>query len=316
VPFTIVKGPINYEVELNNQTPPAGSEVVASVFFGFDPAVLPTGTVTLTRDDTGATLATGVINKSGSAVIPFLAPAGSYSVIAKWPGDANYTPGILLFYEQIITTSGGASESTTSLSASGNMAAMGALTQFTVRTTSTHKGSLPTGTVTLFSAEGQLAKPMTLIGGQATGFVQWGHVAIEKVYAVYSGDANFAGSSSGSFTVTVTRATPTLALTANTTKVFAGSEVSLNAFLSSSLSSTNVLAPTGSIQFYDSVNGAAAKAIGAPQALNTGNGGTLLSTLAPTLPEGQNVITAKYSGDVNWNAVPSATAAVIEVTAP
>jgi hypothetical protein len=315
IPFTITKGSLDYSVALNSQTPPPGGEVVATVFFNNDPAVLPTGVVTLTRDDTGATLATGTINKSGTAVIPFLAPAGTYSVLASWKGDANYLPGFLSSYEQIITTSSGTASSSTTLSASASKAAMGQETQFTVHVAATGKTTkLLTGTVTLYSAEGQLAGSMNLVGGQATGFVQWGHVAVEKVYAVYSGDANFSASSSSSFTVTVTRATPTLVLKANASKVVSGAESSLTAILSSALASTNVLAPTGTVQFYDSVNGAAEKAIGKPQALNNGNGGTILATLAPVLQEGRNVITAKYSGDTNWNAVFSISSAVIDVT--
>jgi hypothetical protein len=306
VPFTVYRGPINYYVNLNNQTPPAGSEVIATVSFENDPAVPPTGTVTLTRQDTGATLATGTINKSGTAIIPFAAPAGSYNVLASWPGDSNYIAGALIEYPQLITTSAGAAPSRTTLSANGNQIPMGQQTQFTVAASAIGKGqSVPTGTVTLYSAEGQLAAPFTLIGGQATGFVQWGHVAVENVYAVYSGDTNFAASNSGSYTVTVTRATPHLVLTANPTSVPSGSQSLLNAYLTSALSATNVLAPTGSIQFYDSVNGSVPQPIGTPQALNTGNGGSLLATLAPTLPEGQNTLTAKYSGDANWNAISS-----------
>lgn len=316
VPFTITKGLLDYGIALNNQTPPPGSEVVATVFFNNDPAVLPTGSVTLTRDDTGATLATGAIGRSGTAVIPFLAPAGTYNVLASWKGDTNYLAGYLSSYQEIITTSAGTSATSTTLSASASTATMGQETQFTVHAVALGKTTkLPTGTVTLYSAEGQLAGSMTLLGGQATGFVQWGHVAVEKVYAVYSGDANFAASSSPSFTVTVTRATPTLTLKANAGKVVAGEETSLTAILSSELSSTNVLAPTGNIQFYDSVNGGAERAIGRPQALNTGNDGTILATLAPVLPVGRNVITAKYNGDANWNAVFSISSAVVDVIA-
>ena len=107
-----------------------------------------------------------------------------------------------------------------------------------------------------------------------------------------------------------------MSLTTNATKVVAGAESSLTAVLSSSLSSTNVVAPTGSIQFYDSVNGAAATAIGTPQALNGGNAGSILATLAPVLPEGRNVVTARYSGDTNWKATSSAMLVAIEVTHP
>jgi len=276
--------------------------------------VLPTGSVTLKRSDTGATLATGTVGKNGTAVIPFLAPAGTYGVTATWTGDANYLAGFLSSYPDIVTTTAGTSQTRTTLSANASTAAMGQETQFTVHVAATGKTTnLPTGTVTLYSANGQLAGAMTLLGGQATGFIQWGSVAVQNVYAVYSGDPNFAASSSTPFTVTVTRATPTLAVKANASTVIAGNESSLTAILSSKLSSTNVLSPTGTIQFYDSVNGAAEIAIGQPQALNTGNAGIILATLAPVLPQGKNTVVAKYSGDTNWN--PAISSAIIDVTA-
>jgi len=314
VPFTLTKGTLNFAVALNNQTPAPFGRVEATVYFNNDPAVLPTGTVTLTRDDTGATIATGTIDKTGIATIPFLAPRGTYSVLASWTGDTNYTAGYLASYEQIVTTGAGSLATSTGISANAGSSVMGQLTQFTVKVAAMSKTTkLPTGTITLYSQEGQLAASMAVIGGQATGFVQWGHVAVEKVYASYSGDANFAASNSSFWTIPVSRATPSLALTANATTVTAGSESSITAILSSSLSSTNVVAPSGSIQFYDSVNGAATVAIGTPQALNGGNGGSILATLAPILPAGRNTITAKYSGDTNWNAASSST--TIEVSA-
>jgi hypothetical protein len=96
--------------------------------------------------------------------------------------------------------------------------------------------------------------------------------------------------------------------------VAVGDQISITASLTSSLSSTKAPAPTGTIQFFDAVDGGAANAIGTPQVVVGGNGGTLLATLAPTLPKGSNVITAVYSGDVNWKSEVAATSVRILVS--
>jgi hypothetical protein len=311
VGFTINKGKLSYSAILNNQTPPAGGRVVATVAFNNDPAVLPTGKVTLTRDDTGAQLAVGTINAQGFASIDFSAPAGDYDVLASWPGDAHYSPGILEEYDELITTAAGSAATSTTIAASASSATVGALTQFTVRTvasaTSKH---LPTGTVSLFNSDGQLGASMTLIGGQATGFVQWGFSNSNQVYAVYSGDSNFASSSSAVIPVNVTSAPTSLALQAAGSILSVGAQDSFTATLGSAVFSSNVAAPTGAIQFYDSVNGGPKTAIGKPQAINAGNGGVVLATIASILPAGRNSITAVYSGDANWKATTSNAVAV------
>jgi hypothetical protein len=96
--------------------------------------------------------------------------------------------------------------------------------------------------------------------------------------------------------------------------VAVGGQASVTAYLSSSLSTTHAPAPTGTIQFFNSVNGATAQSLGTPQVVTTGNGGALLATLAPALPQGSNVITAVYSGDANWKPTTSAPSTPILVT--
>jgi hypothetical protein len=95
-------------------------------------------------------------------------------------------------------------------------------------------------------------------------------------------------------------------LQAITTRLGAGSEASVTASLISSLASTNVPAPTGSVQFLDAINGGEARPIGTPQVVTIGNGGSLIATLASTLPKGSHLITAVYSGDSNWKTAVSA----------
>jgi hypothetical protein len=318
LPFSITKGQLNYSVGLSSQTPPAGSTVIAQVYFEYDPAVLPTGAVTLTRDDTGAVLATGTIGSNGIATIPFTAAAGQYYVKASYAGDTNYTPGILLSYEQLTTTGNGGIATSTTMTASSTTATIGGRTQVSITVTPsqvTATAPLPSGTVTLHMANGLVAAPVTLVAGHATSFITWSNAGVQSIYATYDGDANFAGSNTALINITVAQATPALQLSTPASIVAVGAQTSVTASVVSALQSTQAATPTGTVQFFDSVSGAASQAIGTPQPINTGNGSSLIATLAPYLAAGTHVITAQYSGDANWTAATSA-AVTIQATTP
>src|SRR5262249_37129314 len=152
---------------------------------------------------------------------------------------------------------------------------------------------------------GQISGQLSLSGGRATGIVEWDTVGPQGVYAVYGGDGNYAGTSSAPVTVQVAKAVPTINLQMDTPRIRTGDVTSFTALLTSALASTNAHAPTGTIQFLDAVNGGPAQPISVPQAVVGGNGGTLIATLAATLPKGTNLITAVYSGDTNWKAAVS-----------
>jgi hypothetical protein len=308
LPFTISKGTTYWSTAVSNTTPVAGTLVTGYVYIETDPAVPPTGTVTLTRSDTGATLGTGTIDKTGTATIPFDAPAGSYFLLAKWAGDANYTNGGSKSEQEVITeATAGTKAATISLNLGARSFSLGQRTEFSVAVTSATSGSTatPIGYVTLYSNNGPISGQVVLSGGRAAGIVEWDTVGSQGVYAVYGGDGNYAGSNSAPVTVNVAKAVPTITAQAEALHVAAGAQTSVTAALSSALASTNAPAPTGTIQFFDAANGGAAQPISVPQTLVGGNGGTLIATLALTLPKGTNLVTAVYSGDGNWKGAVS-----------
>ena len=317
IPFTVDRGVLNWAVILNNQTPPVGGKVIASVYFNNDPLVLPTGTVVLSRSDTGAVLTSGKIDKTGVATIPFTAPAGDFTVNGTYNGDSNYIAGFQEIGQELIANAAGAAGVQVTLNTGTTAASLGQHTQFSVAVTPAQASNkTPVGTVTLYSFIGQISAPVALSGGRATGFVEWDQVGAQHVYAVYSGDFNYAAGNSGNSTVTVAQAQPIVTLQTLAGIVAVGAQASITASLTSTVSSTNVLAPTGTIQFFDAVNGGVPQPIGTAQAVASGNGGALVTTIAPILPQGSNVISAVYSGDVNWKSVTSATTAPIVVTTP
>jgi len=173
----------------------------------------------------------------------------------------------------------------------------------------------PIGTVTMHTSNGLQAAPVTIVGGQVSTFVSWSTAGPVSIYATYDGDSNYAGSGTTLTTINVAQATPTVQLQTLASYVGVGAQTSVTATIVSALANSSAAAPTGTIQFYDSVAGAASAPIGTPQPLNTGNGNCILATLAPVLAAGANTITARYSGDANWTAATSAPV-VIQVTTP
>jgi len=318
IPFTVYRGLLYWETSLNNQAPPTGGQVIATVIFtDDDPSLVPTGTITLTRGDTGATLASGPIDKTGVATIPFLAQAGSYTVVAAYNGDNNYIAGHQVGAPILTTSSSGAAKTQLTLNLGPPAVTLGQSTQFSVAVTPAQSNvNTPIGYVTLFSNGVQISASVELSNGKAAGFAEWDQAGPQQVYASYAGDFNFAASSSTTVTVNVAQVAPTVIVQPLASIVAVGAQTSITAMLASPLASTNAPAPTGSIQFYDALNGAAAKPIGTAPAVALGNGGTLLATIAPLLPQGSNVITAVYSGDPNWKSATSAPSVPIVLTTP
>ncbi len=320
IPFTVTKGLAYWNTEANIVEPVANTPVVGYVVFKTDPGIPPTGQVTLTRDDTGAVLGTATIDKTGVATIPFSPAPGDFHLVATYAGDNNYMRGGQSGTQEIITlVNSGTKKINLSISLGGSSFSIGQRSQVTAAVTSAASGSTatPIGYVTLYNEYGQVGSPFLISGGKATGLVQWETVGAQNVYAVYGGDGNYAPGSSSKIAVTVKKGVPTLLVQPAASVVAVGGQASVTALLGNpNGASATTPAPTGSIQFYDSANGAAAVAIGTPQGITGGNQGTLLATLAPVLAAGSNVVTAVYSGDANWATTTSAPAAAIIVTTP
>ncbi|WP_433972036.1 Ig-like domain repeat protein [Tunturiibacter lichenicola] len=310
--FEIVPGFVFADTRANTITPVAGSRDIAFVTFRgpLGPTTIqPTGVVILTRSDTGAALGTGTIDNTGTATIPFNSPAGEYFLTPNYAGDANYTAVNLGSLQSIQTIDGNSGTQPVNISVNLGKPtfALGERSSFSVTVAPATKvgTALPTGTVTLFSNNGQISGQIVLAGGKATGTAEWDAVGAQGVYAVYAGDTNFAVASSTPVSVNVAQGVPTVTVQPRDNVVRVREETSITALLTNSVASTNVQAPTGTIQLFDAVDGDRPRAIGVPQVVISENG-ALGATLATTLPKGVNVITAIYSGDANWKSVVSA----------
>ncbi len=196
--------------------------------------------------------------------------------------------------------------SNTSLKASLTTATVGTNIAFTATVSGANGASgTPTGTV-VFMDGPTAVNTATLASGKATYSTTALTVGVHDITAVYSGDSNFAGSTSPPVTVTINAVTPTnttTSLSASVTTALVGASIT---FTSKVTPASGTAIPTGTVAFQDS-----GSAIGVQNLDATGSASLATSSLTA----GVHSITAKYSGDGSFN--PSTSSAVsVTITAP
>ncbi len=148
-------------------------------------------------------------------------------------------------------------------------------------------GSNPTGTVQ-FIVNGSAYATAALSSGTASANITLPFSATAySIFAVYSGDAANAGSTSAISSLTITPASTATVLSASTTTTTLGHPVVLTAVVSSSAGT-----PAGTVSFtYTTSTNSTPVSIGPAVALNNGSAST-----SAELPQGTNSITATYAG--------------------
>jgi hypothetical protein len=181
---------------------------------------------------------------------------------------------------------------TTTLKSSANPSGVGQLVTFTATVTPS-TGGTPTGSVTFKDGSTTLVSAVTLTSGVATLAISTLTQATHSITAVYSGDANYIGSTSAALSQVVTKATTTTTLKSSANPSDAGQSVTLTATVTAPTGGT----PTGSVTFNDG-----STALGSAVTLASGT-----ATLAiTTLTAATHSITGVYSGDANYNGSTSA----------
>jgi len=165
-----------------------------------------------------------------------------------------------------------------------------------------------TGTVTLWDSVGPRSAATSISGGSASLQFAWTQAGSASLYAVYSGDSGDASSTSTPVSFTVQKGVPQLKLVAPSNALASG-EVSLNATLTGNPNNSLVPYPTGVIEFWDSVNGAAAQLLSV-QSVMTGSAALSISAVRQKLAPGTHTLYAHYRGDTNWQAATSANVAL------
>ena len=248
-----------------------------------------------------------------SAILTNLS-AGTHTIGAIYDGsgDTNYSsvasgngPNETTF-SVMVGTGTGATPTTTSLIIAAAPMILGDQGTFSI-SVSPNMGNGPvTGTVALWDAVGPRGAPAAITAGMATIQLEWTQGGTTSVYAVYSGDANNAASSSASHTFTVQPGTPQVALTAQGPSGGL-SQTSLLASVSANLKQGTLASPTGFVEFWDSVDGGAAQLLTTLQ-LTPGAAGASVAGTRMRLASGTHSLHVHYRGDNNWQAGNSASA--------
>ncbi len=289
--------------------------------------VTPTGTVTYTfftnKTCTATGIAAGTVTLTGAGAVPnsnIQGPlqAGSYSFLAAYSGDANYTASTSSC-EPFSVLQGSAAAATTVFDAATNAAWAGTETvgasAYDTATVTGAGGVTPTGTVTYTfftniacSGTGASAGTVTLTGAGAVpnsniqGPLAAGDYAF---WAVYSGDANYTGSTSSCEPFSLVQASTTAATTvfdAATNSAWAGTEkTGASAYDTATVTGTAGVTPTGTVTYTFFIdNACTVTGVSAGTVTLNGDGTVPNSKIEGPLQAGSYSFLAVYSGDANY----------------
>jgi hypothetical protein len=250
----------------------------------------PGGTVTFYDGTTPLNTAT---LSGGSATYTTSALAvGDHSITVGYSGDANDASSTSSPLNQTVNQDG----TTTTLSTSAPYTKNHQSVTFTATVSHISPGAgTPTGTVTFMDGTSTLAT-VTLSGGKATFKTSALSVGIHSITASYSGNVNFATSSSSAVTQTVGGTTTVVTSTTNPT--IYGQKATFTATVAAIVSGSGI--PSGTVTFFDGSTELGTASV------NGTTGQAIFTTSALALTSGSNAITASYSGAVNFATSTSA----------
>lgn len=249
----------------------------------------------------------------GASQAEFTAPAlasGTHSLTLHYSGDANYSPinsSPFTFPALVTVNPTKLAIPQINLRQLPSTISLGQTVNYvgTVRP-ATANGPIPTGTVSVVSRNGQVFDgPVALTNGNATLIVSFAAANQFEVALSYSGDKTYSPFSSPIMTTQVNRGRPTVTLKAASATVPSRGQTSVTVNVVGApnnpiISQNHAAIPSGTVQFFDSVNGGPVQPLGHAEFLTIGDGGNPIFTLPTVLPLGSNVITVEYSGDLNW----------------
>ena len=246
----------------------------------------PTGTVTFYKGATS--LGTATLTNGVASLAPLALPTGASSITAQYSGDSTFTSST----SPVTTVTVGLATTTTTVTFSPSNPVYGQSVVLTANITSTSTGAdLPTGTVTFYNGTTLLGSAATVTNGVATLNLNILPVsATNSITAQYSGDSNYAASTSSAVTLPVSQSSSTTAVNYFPSSPVASQNVTLTATVSAV--SPGAGAPTGTVQFFNGSTSLGTATIS----------GGVASLVTSALGTGTNSVTAQYSGDTNFVA--------------
>jgi sugar lactone lactonase YvrE len=253
----------------------------------------PTGTVTLLDGSTA--IATGTLGDGGvtNFTISTLT-SGSHNLTASYAGDSQNASAVSPVLVQVVKDQQAAT--TTALSASVSTAPAGAPITFTatvnIVTANAGNGAI-TGSVAIKQGANTLGvatiNNATANGASGVATITLTNLPVgtDSLTAVYEGNSNYAGSTSGPVVETIVLASTKTVLTSAASPSDAGAPLALTATLTS-----NGAVPTGSVNFLDGTTSLGSAAINA-------QGVATLPVPGKFWTVGSHSLTAVYNGDAN-----------------
>lgn len=292
---------------VNPSAPGQAVTFTASVSINAPGAGTPSGTVTFLDGTT--VLASITLNAGGQATFSTgVLSAGSHAITASYSGSTNFSASTSSALAQVVNKTA----STMTLSSGSNPSTFGQAVTFTATVSGSSGPSTPTGTVTFVDGTTTLGTGALNSSGQAIFSTSTLHAGSHTISASYSGDANFAASSS-TLTQSVNQATTSVVLSSSSNPSTFGQSVTFGVSVNAGQAPT--FARTVGAQAMPGAK------MGLTLASATGtltilDGTTTLATLpldsngqasysTSTLAVGTHAITVNYSGDSN-NAPSSA----------
>jgi len=251
-------------------------QLVASVQESVPNGAAPTGTVTLSNGST--VLGTGSVG-SALTVTTSTLPVGTNQISASYTGDANYLKHAVTFVQQVNKAG-----TTTGLTTTAGQSYPNQTVTLTA-TVSSNTTGVPTGTVTFM--DGATALPTVALNSGAASLSIALPLGANNVTAVYNGDTNFNGSTSGAVGDLVQKAATTVTLSAPN-----AANLKQSVTLTATVAVGALGTPTGTVMFMDG----GTTQVGSSSLDASGVAKLSISTLAA----GTNNITAVYSGDTNY----------------
>ena len=235
---------------------------------------------------------------TATCAIAYAGP-GVHSVNGMYSGDTNFLTSTSAVRTQTVSQGNTGSVVTSS----ANPSASGQTVTYTTRVTATAPASgTRTGTVDFQEAGATIAgcgAKAVAVAGTATCAVTYAGPGSHPITGTYSGDANFAASTSAVLTQTVNQGNTGTAVASSLNPSSTGASVTLTATVTATAPASGTR--TGSVNFQDAgitITGCGVQAVAVA-------GTATCATSALTV--GSHAITAVYSGDTNFATSTSAT---------
>lgn len=252
----------------------------------------PSGTVTF--DNGKKALGSAAVQDGTATLVTTTLPTGTLSITAAYGGDSTFAPAKSAAMTQYVF---GPADVTLTAPTTAHYGA--AYTMSATVTAAQSGGSTPTGTVTFYDYGTALATEPLGAKGTVSYTTKSLSLGTHGIFASYSGNSSFFGTGTGVTTVNVVEPDVVTVQTSQTSTT-PTQEVTFTAQVTAKPGSAAIATgPTGTITFMEGTT-----ALGLVEL--SGSGSATLTLPASALGDGNDKVSAVYSGDGNYPASHSA----------